>query len=125
MKRAATLVLAACAMAACSDPNGDAVRAGVHRVGGLFRDANRNPIAAASLLEALDQGAPLTRYLAASLPENAGLPPITDGKPGNAWTIGVRTIAPATIVVDGSGHGPEIISAAELVHVRVQRPPSP
>ena len=29
MKRAATLVLAACAMAACSDPNGDAVREGV------------------------------------------------------------------------------------------------
>lgn len=122
MRRLA-LVALAFAAAACSDPNGDAVRAGVHRVGGLFRDANRNPIAAASLLEALDQGAPLTRYLAASLPENAGLPPIVDGKPGNAWSIGVRVVGPGKIVVDGSGHGPEIIIAAETVQVRVPRPP--
>ena len=97
-----TLALVAAA-SACGNPKRDHLERGIAYAKRQFLEANRNPLAAASLGSITEMGGNLSAYLYAAMPDKADLPPFHDGQTTEPWSIAIRALGGDTIIIEGYG----------------------
>jgi hypothetical protein len=82
-----------------------------------FLAISRNPLAAMVFGSNVEQGATLSAYLAAEMPDNADLPRYQDGGPAGPWGIALRALGADTVLIEGYGEaleGPILVDTVAL-----------
>ena len=104
--------------AACANPERSRLERGMDYAKRRLLEANRNPLAAASLGSIAEMGGNLSSYLYAAMPENADLPRFEDDHPSGRWSISLRALGGDTVIIEGFGESLARPIRAETIVVR-------
>ena len=110
-------------LGACANPQREKLDRGMVFARRQFIDATRNPMAALALGSNIESGGTLATYLAASMPENADLPPFQDGRPAEPWSVALRAVGTDTILIEGFGDALEHPLTVDTVVMRPSHRP--
>lgn len=111
-------LLMALSLAACGNPQREKLDRGVAFAARHFREATRNPAAAAALGSITETGGTLTTYIYASMPDKADLPRFNEGSPSEPWSIALRAFEGDKVIIEGYGDSLNRPLVAETVSVR-------